>query len=199
MLDQFLSELKSNARLRVAVALVFAVLWLYLILSMREFMDTSAREHRSTSLKLGKLQSVMGQEDWIERLKTAKTLQAGMESALWRGDTLGLARASFQDWLSQQMKRAAVSRPAVSIATGIEEANSEQARATDIDDLWKIRAKLTFDFNPESLNKLLGQMMVHTQYVVVESLHVTKEPNPRVEIAASAYFQKSDRPTLPKQ
>ena len=199
MLDQFLSELKSNARLRIAVALVFAVLWLYLILLMRDALDSSARQYRSASIKLARLQSVMQQGDWTERLNAAKTLQAGMENALWRGDTLGLARASFQDWLNQQVQRAAVSRPVISMGTGIEEAIGEQAQSAGIDDLWKVRAKLVFDFNPESLNKLLGQMMGHTHQVAIESLHITKEPIARVEIVASAYFQKSGRPPLPGQ
>lgn len=193
MLDQFLSELRSNVRLRIAVALVFAVLWLYLVLMMRDALDRSEREFRGTSIKLGKLQSVVQQGDWTERLNAAKTLQAEMESALWRGDTLGLARASFQDWLNQQMQRSAVSRPVISIGTANEEATGEQAHPAGIDDLWKVSAKLVFDFNPESLNKLLGQMMVHSHHVVIESLHITKEPIARVELVATAYFQKSDR------
>ena len=197
MLDQFLSELKSNVRLRIAVALVFAVLWLYLILLMRETLDSSAREYRSASIKLGKLQSVTQQGDWTARLNAAKTLQAEMESALWRGDTLGLARASFQDWLNQQMQRAAVVRPVVSMGTGTEEAKSERAQAAGLDDLWIVRAKLVFDFNPDSLNKLLGQLAGHTNLVVIESLRITKEPVARVEMVASAYFQKSDRLPLP--
>ncbi|OGA35405.1 MAG: hypothetical protein A3F75_11480 [Betaproteobacteria bacterium RIFCSPLOWO2_12_FULL_64_23] len=199
MLDQFLSELKSNPRLRIAVALVFAVLWFYLILTMRETLDRSAREYRSTSIKLGRLQSVMQQGDWTERLNAAKTLQAEMESALWRGDTLGLARAAFQDWLNQQMQRAAVSRPVISMGTANEEATGGQAQAARIDDLWKVRAKLVFDFNPESLNKLLGQMTGNTHHVAIETLHITKAPIPRVELMASAYFQKSDRPPPPGQ
>ncbi len=197
MLDQFLSEFKNNARLRIAVAMVFAVLWLYLILMMREALDTSAREYRSASVKLGKLQSVMNQGDWTERLNAAKTLQAEMESALWRGDTLGLARASFQDWLNQQMQRAAASRPVISMSPGNEEATNEQARAAGIDDLWKVSARLVFDFNPESLNKLLAQIMVHAHHVAIESMRITKEPVPRVEIVASAFFQKPDRPPSP--
>ncbi len=191
MLDRFLSEIKSNARLRIAIALVFAVLWFYLILMMRDALDRSAREYRSASVKLGRLHSVMQQGDWTERMNAAKTMQAEMESALWRGDTLGLARASFQDWLNQQVQRAAALRPVISMGTANEEQTGVQAAG--IDDLWKVNAKLVFDFNPESLNKLLAQMIGHTHHVVIESLHITKEPIPRVEILASAYFQKSDR------
>lgn len=199
MFDQFLSELRGNVRLRIAVAVVFAVLWLYLILLMRDTLDSSAREYRSTSIKLGKLQSVMQQGDWTERLNAAKTMQAEMESTLWRGDTLGLARASFQDWLNQQTQRAAISRPVISMGAASEEATTEQAQAAGSGDLWKVTAKLVFDFNPQSLNKLLGQMMANTQHVTIESLHITKEPNARVELMATAYFQKSERPPLPGQ
>lgn len=193
VLEQLQAELKGNARLRIAIALVFAVLWLYLILVMRDALDRSAREHRGASIKLSRLQSVVEQGDWAERLNAAKTLQAQMEGELWRGDTLGLARASFQDWLNQQMQRAAVSRPAISMGTASEEAPGEQALAAGLDDLWKVRAKLTFDFNPESLNKLLLQVISHTQHVAIENLRITKEPVPRVEIVATAYFQKSER------
>ncbi len=199
MLEQLQAELKGNVRLRIAIVLIFAVLWLYLILVMRDALDRSAREHRSAAVNLGRLQSVIEQGDWTERLNAAKTLQAQMEGALWRGDTLGLAHASFQDWLNQQMQRAAVSRPVISMGTATEEAPGEQARAAGLDDLWKVRAKLTFDFNPESLNKLLLQMISHTQHVAIENLHITKEPIPRVEIVATAYFQKSEPQPSPGQ
>lgn len=197
MLERFLLELKGNVRLRIAVALIFALLWFYLLLLMRDSLDASTREYRNASIKLSKLQSVMQQGDWAERLSTAKTLQANMESALWRGDTLGLARASFQDWLNQQMQQAAVSRPVISLGTGSEEATSDQAQAGGVDDLWKVTAKVVFDFAPESFNKLLALLEGHTQHVAIESLHITKEPVARVEIMASAYFQKSDRLRLP--
>lgn len=185
--------------MRIGVALILAVLWLYLILLMREALDDSTREYRSTLNKLHKLQLITQQGDWTERLNAAKTLRAGMESALWRGDTLGLAHASFQDWLNQQMQQAAVSRPTISMGTGNVEVTGEQAHSAGIDDLWQVRAKLMFDFSPGSLNKLLGQIMSHTHHVAIESLHITKEPIPRVEIVALAYFQKSDRLPSPGQ
>lgn len=187
MLDQFISELKNNARLRIGIALILAVLWLYFILLMRDALDNGAREYRGSSVTLGKLQSVVQEGDWAERLAAAKTLQAEMESALWRGDSSGLANASFQDWLNQQMQLAGVARPTVSVGAG-----SETEPSSGIEDLWHVRAKMTFDFNSDSLNKLLGQIGAHPQHVVIESLHVTKEPIPRVEIMASAYFQQSE-------
>ncbi len=197
MLDQFLSEIKANPRLRIAVAFAIAVLWVYLILLLRDASDGSARSYRSASIKLAKLQSVMQQGNWTERMNTATTLQANMESALWRGDTLGLARASFRDWLNQQVQRAGVSRAVISMGSGDDQTPGDQVQSASVGDLWKVRAKLVFDFNPESLNKLLRQMTGDPHRVVIESMQITKEPIPRVEISASAYFQKSDRPPSP--
>lgn len=192
MLDQLLSELKYNARLRIALSLVVAVLCLYLILAMREASDRSAREYRSNAIKLGRLQFAMKQGDWPQRLSAAKTLRAELESTLWRGDTLGLARASFQDWLNLQTQRASLTRAVIAMGTADEQAPSQQRQVSDTDDIWKVRAKLTFDFTPDGINKLLELMAASTHRVVIERLHVTKEPVARVEMTVLAYFQKSE-------
>lgn len=189
MLDQFLHEFKHNLRLRIGLALILAVIWLYLILVMRDALDDSTRMHRNASNRLSQLQSVMQQNDWNERLIAATTLQASLESELWPGDTLGLSRATFQDWLNQQMQSASISHPIISMAAS---ETSDQAVSPQADELWQVRAKVVFDFNPASLNQLLQQMMQYRHHVVIESLHITKEPVPRVEIMASAFFQKSD-------
>ena len=190
----FLAELRTNARLRLGVALIFAVLWVYAVLLLRDAQDAAVREYRSASIKLARLQAVTQQRDWGERLNAARTLQAEMEGRLWRGATLGLARASFQDSLNQQMRQAGVTRPSVSMGSTDEESRSEGMQTGITDDLWKVKAKLVFDFNPVSFNKLFVQLANHPHHVVVESLHVTKEPVPRVEAVLLAYFQKPDTP-----
>ena len=190
--DRFLAELRNNARLRVGVALILAVLWVYAILLLRDARDAAVGEYRNASVKLARLQAVEQQADWGERLNAAKTLQAEIESRLWRGATLGLARASFQDFLGQQMRQAGITRPSVAMGTADEESRSEGAQTGLTDDLWKVKAKLVFDFNPLSFNKLFVQLANHPHRVVVESLHVTKEPVPRVEAVLLAYFQKPD-------
>ena len=193
MVKLFLAELRNSARLRLGVALIFGVIWVYAILLLRDAQVAATAEYRSTSIKLSRLQAATEQGDWRERLTAAKTLQAELEGRLWRGATIGLARAAFQDNLNQQMRQAAVTRPSVSMGTADEENRGEGAQAGAIDDLWKVKAKLVFDFNPISFNKLFVQLAEHPHRVVVESLHITKEPIPRVEAVLAAYFQKPDR------
>ena len=190
MLKAFLAEFRSSARLRLGVALIFAVIWSYAILLLHDAHSAAAAEYRSAAIKLSRLQAAAAQSDWHERLTTAKTLQAELEGRLWRSATIGLARAAFQDSLNQQMRQAGVTRPSVSMASADEENRGDGASASAIDDLWKVKAKLVFDFSPVSFNKLFVQLAEQPHRVIVESLHITKEPIPRVEAVLTAYFQK---------
>lgn len=194
MFNRFLAELKNSARLRLGVAFIFGVLWVYAVLLLRDAQVTAVGEHRIASVKLARLQAATQQGDWGERLNAARTLQAEIEGRLWRSATMGLARASFQDVLNQQMRQAGITRPSVAMGSTDEENRSEGMQPGITDDLWKVKAKLVFDFNPVSFNKLFVQLANHPHHVVVESLHVTKEPVPRVEAVLLAYFQKPDPP-----
>jgi len=193
MFSALQAELKSSARLRLGLALIVAVLWVYGLLLLRDAQDSLQQQHRSASVKLARLQAGTKEGDWAARLESAQTLQSQLESRLWRGDTLGLARAALQDHLNQQMQLAGISRPVVTMGTADEDtkrADSKDVRLTE--DLWRVKAKLLCDFNPASLNKLLVQLASQQRGVVVESLRVTKEPVPRVEAVLLAYFQKPD-------
>jgi hypothetical protein len=196
MFDTFSTELKENARLRLGLALIVAVLWVYGLLLLRDQKTSVAQSYKNATTKLARLQSVAQQGDWLGRREAAKTLQANVESGLWRGDTLGLARATFQDYLTQQTLVAAVTRPVVTMGTVDDDIRTDGKLAGashNLDDeVWKVKAKLIFDFNPTSFNKLMGLLASQPRHVVIESLRVTKEPIARVEAVLVAYFQKPD-------
>ncbi len=194
MSNQFLAELRNNRRLRLGIALIIGVLWVYAILLLRDAQVVAAGEYHNASIKLARLQAATQQGEWEERLNQAKTLQTEIESRLWRGATIGLARAAFQDFLSQQLQQAGMTRPSVSMGSADEGNRSDGVQSGITDDLWKVKAKLVFDFNPLSFNKFFVQLTNHPHHIVVESLHVTKEPAPRVEMMLAAYFQKPDSP-----
>ena len=126
-------------------------------------------------------------------------MQAALESGLWRGDSLGLSRAALQDWLAQQMKQAQVPRPLITLAAQDEDAPAAAGSAGAAPDaaaadlaagLWKVKAKLNFDFTAESLPLLLARLAAPSPRVTVESLRVVREPVARVEMVVVAYFQK---------
>ena len=119
-----------------------------------------------------------------------------LEGRLWQNSTQGLAQAAFQDWLNQAAIRATLGRPAVTMLAVEEKGdagnndNTANPASPNLQ-LWKVRAKLEFDFTPPGLMNLLRQITVNPQQVVVESLNIRKEPVPRVDMLLVANFQKT--------
>lgn len=202
MFDKLAAELGASRRLRLGLALIVAVLWLYGVLLLRDARDERTRGFRQASVQLARLQEAAGQTEWPQRLEEAKILQAALESGLWRGDSLGLSRAALQDWLAQQMKQAQVPRPLITLAAQEDDAagapggaapagGAPAAEAAELAaGLWKVKAKLNFDFTAESLPLLLARLAAPSPRVTVESLRVVREPVARVEMVVVAYFQK---------
>jgi hypothetical protein len=198
MLENLRAELRANPRARVGIALIVAVIWFYAALLLRDARDQQQQQYRIAASHLARVQAVAAQKDWPARLAAATTLRADVESMLWRGTTLGLARATLQDWLDQHLRAAGVPRPVVRLGTGEGDAGAGLGGVADgtdaangaLRDVWRVRAKLTFDFTPGSLNALLLKLEQNRPRMVVEALRVSKDPVPRVEMDVVAFFQK---------
>ena len=127
MFDKIQAELAASGRLRLGLALIVAVLWLYCALLLRDERDERMRAFRAASVQLTRLQQAAQQAEWPQRMEEAKVTVAQLESGLWRGDSLGLSRAALQDWLTQQLKQANVSRPLITLAAQEEDTASSPA------------------------------------------------------------------------
>lgn len=187
MLNQFLFELKNSIRLRLGLALVVAVLWLNGVLSLRDALTEEARRTAQLAGQINRARQYAAQTEWPERAKQAQIAKVELEGRLWRSGTPGLAQAAFQDWLTQNLKRAEVGRPDVTMVP-----DAGGGKAGEGTDLWKIKAKLAFDFSPRSFESLMGQLVNHERQIVIEQLIVRRESLPRVEAVLVAPFQKAN-------
>ena len=57
-------------------------------------------------------------------------------------------------------------------------------------DIWKVSAKVGFDFTPKGLYALMGRLAGHDKQIVVETLVVRGAPARRAEMVLVAHFQK---------
>lgn len=203
MLDNFLSQLRNNARLRWGVTLIVGLIWLYGILLLRETLQEQEQQHRSTAQSVSRLRLQLTQPEWIARVAPARDMAMQLEGRLWQAPTSGLAQAAFQDWLNATMVKAAVARPQI-IVTVLDETdannqNQDPGTATP-SDLWKIKAKLSFDFSQATLLDFMGRIEGNEKQIITGALNVRKEPAPRVEMELFGYFQKQAAPaTKPKE
>ncbi|OFW21007.1 MAG: hypothetical protein A3H27_10475 [Acidobacteria bacterium RIFCSPLOWO2_02_FULL_59_13] len=191
----FRAEFKASPRLRLGLWVILGILWGYGLLLLRDEFHQAADEHRALARKVARAQALAGQTEWDKRIEAARALQVELESRLWRAGTLGLAQAAVQDWLNQSVQQAGLTRPATSVDAQEEaagEKNTAEARGKGpaTADLWKVSAKLSFDFSPQKFYTLMGRLYGADKQVLVESLSIRGAPVPRAEIVLSAYFQK---------
>jgi len=200
MPDNFLNLLRNNPRLRWGVALIIGIFWLYAILLLRESLQEQTQQHRAAAQSLARLRAQLTQPEWVSRVAPAKTMAVQLEGRLWQAPTSGLAQAAFQDWLNAAMAKAGVTRPQITV-TVIDEAvasapnQSEGSGVTTPADLWKIKAKLGFDFSAPALLDFLNRIENHEKQIIVATLNLRKEPVPHVEMELYGYFQKQAAPT----
>jgi hypothetical protein len=196
MFDKYIAEIRGNPRLRLLLAGVAAIIWIYALINLRELAIAKYTQFVGVERQIAKTKLQASQGDWPQRLQAIKLLQVELEGRLWQNSTQGLAQAAFQDWLNQAAIRANLARPAVTMLAVEDKADTGTADSaagavSPNVDLWKVRAKIEFDFTPPSLMNLLKQMMMNPQQVVVESMNIRKEPVPRVDMLVVANFQKT--------
>ncbi len=193
-LPTLLAGIKTNPRLRLGIWLIVGIAWLYGLLLLRDEVKHATSEHQALAKKVARVGAQAGQNEWVERVEPAQAMQLQLESRLWRESTIGLAQAGFQDWINQAVQQASLTRPVVSVAVQEESASDKNAAGTKETepnrDLWKVSAKLSFDFTPKNLYALLGRLAGHDKQIVVETLVIRGAPAPRAELLLVAYFQK---------
>lgn len=199
MIDRFLTEFRANLRLRLLLAGVVAIVWLYGVITMRETAMAKNQQFIGLERQIAKLKMQVNQSDWPQRLDSIKLVRVELEGRLWQNSTQGLAQAAFQDWLNQAAIRASLGRPAITMLAVEEKSESAASAdgaanpATAAPELWKVRAKIEFDFTPPGLMNLLKQITINPQQIVVETVNIRKEPVPRVDMILVAMVQKTAR------
>lgn len=200
MLDNFINQLRDTPRLRWGIALIVGTFGLYGILLLREALQEEDQQYRVAAQSISRLSAQLAQPEWVSRVVPAKTMAVQREAKLWQAPTPGLAQAAFQDWLNAAMVKAGVTHPQITV-TVIDEAavnapnQSEGSDTTTPADLWKIKAKLGFDFSAATLMNFLDQIENNDKQIIVGAFNARKEPMPHVEMELYGYFQKQAAPT----
>lgn len=194
----FLGELKHNYRLRIGLALIAGIVWLSLLLDLRDLNSALIDQYRKTAAQLARVDTQQKQTQWITRAQEAKDALAGAESRVWQNPTLGLTQAEMRDWLLRQLQQAKAERYTVKVSeSGEAQSDSKNGKSSDSPaDLIRIRAQIEFNTNPVVLNNLLSALANAEHQVVVETLRV-KQPRTELTVASWYKLQPVVQPTVP--
>lgn len=183
-----------NPRLRVGLWLMLGVFWLYALLVLRDETGTANKEYQTLAKRVTRVQADANQKDWLSRAESAGAAQLIAENRLWQAGTIGLAQATFQDWLTQLAQQSGLTRPVITVAAqddnAAEKANSTKAEVGGNADIWRVSAKVGFEFTTKDLYTLMGRLESHDKQIIVESLVIRSMPTPRAEMVLVAPFQK---------
>jgi hypothetical protein len=194
------SNLRNNPRLRIGLWIIAGIVWLYLLLSLRDEVDAITSEYRALAVKTARAESIARQSEWIARAAPAKALAFTAENRLWQESSLGLAQAAVQDWLNQAVQQAGVVKPVLTVAAQ-EEVRADTSDASNANkpakpapeaDMWKVNARLGFDFSPKSFYNIMERISGSEKTFVIESMSVKGTPA-HVDLLLVAYFRPSGK------
>ncbi len=201
MAEALLAQLRANARLRWGLALIVAIAWLYGVLELRDDVRDQTQQHSNLAQSVARLNTQLAQPEWTERAAAARAMAVQLEGRLWQAPTAGLAQSALQEWLMGTAVKVGLAPPQINIAlvddavpASVTGASADTPTATP-GNLWKLRARMVFEFNAPALVDLLARMENSDRQVVIKQLVVRKEPAPRVELEVLAFFQKPAKPT----
>lgn len=179
------SDLRSNGRLRVGLALIVAIVWLYELLDLQDRNAIVLDQYKQTALQLARFGGQQNQKQWSARADSARAALSIAESGLWHNATLGLAQAETQDWLTQQLHSVKAVSYLVKVAESEAGPDKKSGKSDGPPDLSQVRAKLEFKSDPKVLNNLLLRMSTSAHQIIVESMLV----NPtKTELTVSAWY-----------
>ena len=189
-----LADLNDNPRLRVGLWLILGIGWLYGLLLLRDEVQIASIEYQTVAKKVLRIRALSSQTEWAGRVEPTQSLLLEMESRMWREGTIGLAQATFQDWLNQAALQSGLARTVINVAARDENTLDKNATITTQSNLdsesWKVSAKVGFDFAPRGFYAFMERLEGHDKQIIVETLIVRGPPLSRAEMVLVAYFRK---------
>ena len=152
-ISKFLGEWNTNARLRWAVYVLLAIVWLYAILVLRDAVSNEYSKWDAMEAKNARARSTAAEADWPTRSQEIKTALTDLEALLWRDGSIGLSQAAFEERVSQSLAASGVAVRSLRTTVGAE-STSSQATAG----LVQLRSRVQIDFRAATLYNWLASL-----------------------------------------
>ena len=173
-------EWSRNARLRWGVAVIALVIGVWVFLVLRDWRDALAEEYLDRHAYLVKMQSLVGQDEWLERAEAAARIRAALEAEIPSADTIGIAQATVQTWARDLVA-----------ASGAELQVQAQA-AQEVDGhpgLFRVPVVISGGLQAPKVMELIRQVESYGSLAVIEESLIMNRQNETFSLTVVAYFQ----------
>lgn len=181
LLKKILAEFRESPRLRWGAISIVVIFWVYALLSLKE--DASVRREAVVQLQeeIERLEPFEKGRAWIERAEEVRSRRVALEALLY-ASTRSQAEAAFRDWLQTVAQGSNIKLNELSVkASDLDSSGGEGAEHLTTaqlkpdgeavkPDYETLRARLAFDFKPETLTSLLLLFRDNAKVVLVDRL-----------------------------
>lgn len=184
-------ELRSNPRLRAGLAAVAALLWVLVLLELSGALDAARERRNQLNGEVTRLRNVRGERQWTVLRDQVQERLADYRSLAWREESEGRMQAMLQDWLREQLAAVGVQprEMTVTVLPARSVAPPGSGRKSELPpDMRLARARLSFDFKPDSLHQFLAKLPASRHWIWVSRMVVENESRRAVEIELEALF-----------
>ncbi len=181
---------RSNPRLRYGVYAIFAIMWFYGSLVLRDAVTIKREAWLAAESRIARAKVVANSGDWASRAGDVKAALNDFESLLWKEGSLGLAQAAVQESINRSLTAGGLIGRQVKVTV------SDTPLSPDMPEVVAIRARVLVDFRPTAVNAWLAAMARDVSEkkpaMIVESLSVRGAPSPTADIELVAYALKPE-------
>lgn len=177
-----IAELDRQWRLRLGLAVVAALLWLFILLELSDHLSALRSSETQLATQVTRMKLMSREEQWPEFRDRVNRRLSEFRGRAWREESEGLVQAQLQDWLSAKMTASGLKARelAVSLPSALPEGAPVEMRV--------VRARVVFDFHSEAFHALMTEISGEQRWVWVERLAVRNWGTPSVELELGALF-----------
>ena len=179
LLQDFRTEFAANARLRLGVWVILAVVLFYLALIQSDRFTEAYDAYAAEAGRMARAETLLQREDWPQLLEAERAANQALEGAFWQADTQGLAQAQLQAALA-------------GIANGLKlrDVRIQPGLIQPVPELsgvWRVQAQFSAGHDSGAQLQVLHALATHPQKLVIDRLDMM-QGRARLVTIVSAYF-----------
>ena len=179
LFQDFRVEFEANARMRLGVWAIVAVVLFYLALVQSDRVADAYDDFTAETSRLARAEGLLQREDWPQLLEAERSANQALEGAFWQADTQGLAQAQLQAALAGIAGRLELRQER--IQPGLVQP------VPDVPGVWRVQAQFSASHDSGAQLKVLHALATHPKKLVIDRLDMVRG-RARLVVLLSAYF-----------
>ena len=180
LLSRVGTEFRGNPRLRLGAWTLLGLLLFYWLLLRVDDARLAYGDYATASERLQRVQAMLTQQDWKQRLDELRAAENALEDELWRAETEAQAQAQLRTVLDGIAGRGGLRE--LRVRSGLIQ------QVPEAQGIWRVQAQLTARYDAGAELEVVHAVATHAKKLAVDRLDLTPGRNSYMVLVVSAYF-----------